>query len=122
MNELIWLRFAHFTGWMLWIAGLAGMALALKDGARSKTAGILADAGATIAIVSGLYNAIAYGAMKQGWLHVKLLLVVGVIVFHGILRKRTKKGDSRGAGGLLAGCLIVAILVLFAAIIRPIGR
>jgi hypothetical protein len=122
MQELLWLGFAHFSGWMLWIAGLMGMALALKEGARSKTAGILADAGATVAVAAGLYTAITLSLFKQGWLHVKLVLVVGLIALHIVLRARTRKGVTQGAGGLLAAVIVVAVLILFAAVVRPIGR
>lgn len=121
MAELLWLRFAHFAGWMIWVAGTSGMALALMAGARSKAAGILADAGATLAIATGVYTAISHGAFKHGWLHVKLLLVVALIVFHVMLRVRTRKGVSQGAAGLLAASLIAALLVLIAAVVRPIG-
>jgi uncharacterized membrane protein len=59
---------------------------------------------------------------KQGWLHVKLLLVVVLIVLHGILRARTGRNVTAGAGGLLTGTVIVAVLVVAAAVLRPFGR
>jgi protoporphyrinogen IX oxidase len=122
MQELLWLRFAHFSGWMLWVAGLTGMALALLAGAASKPAGRLADAGATIAMASGIYMAVTQAMFKQGWLHVKLLLVVALIALHGILRARTGKNVTRGISGLLAATVVVGVLIVAAAVIRPLGR
>jgi hypothetical protein len=122
MHELLWLRFGHMGGWMLWVAGLIGMAVALQAGSRSKVAGRLADAGATLALATGIYTAVTQGMFKQGWLHVKLLLVVVLIVLHGILRARTGRNVTAGAGGLLTGTVIVAVLVVAAAVLRPFGR
>lgn len=122
MQELLWLRFAHFSGWMLWVAGLSGMALALLAGSPSKPAGRLADAGATIAMAAGIYMAVTQHMFKQSWLHVKLLIVVALIALHGILRARTGKNITRGAGGLLAAVVVVGVLIVGAAVIRPFGR
>lgn len=121
MDQLLWLRFAHFAGWMLWVSGIAGMAFALMAGARSKAAGRLADVGAALAIGTGVYSGLTQGAFKHGWLHLKLVFVLALIIVNAALRVRTRKGVSQGAAGLLAAALIAALLVLLAAVVRPFG-
>jgi hypothetical protein len=51
MTEFLLVRLLHFVGFVAWISGLVATGLLLRARANARTAAILADAGATIAIV-----------------------------------------------------------------------
>jgi uncharacterized membrane protein SirB2 len=119
MTELSLVRLLHLGGFALWLAGLCALALLLHAGARHRAAGILADIGATLAIVSGLYNAIQRKLFAMPWMHVKLTLVLALIVLHVVLRVRTRKEKRSGAMELLLASIAVAIIVMAVAVFQP---
>ncbi len=116
---------------MLWIAGLVATLTLLRihsmvEGAardvlsrqEHKTAALM-DAGATLAMVCGLW--IAFGgtvnALKTGaWLHIKLTLVVLIILgAHGFARaqvKRFKRGQVRAIPRALIYVVVAAALAI----------
>jgi uncharacterized membrane protein len=116
----LYLRFIHFAGLALWLGGLFGMAFLLQAGARHRLAPILADFGATLAIVAGIVNAIQRSLFVQPWLHIKLAVVAVLVVVHVVLRKRMK-GDKKGTV-LLLPLLILALGILYIAVLKPLHR
>src|SRR5688500_9487709 len=116
----LYLRFIHFTGFALWLAGLLGMTFLLQASTRHRTAGILADVGATLTIVAGLYNAIQRSLFVQPWLHIKLTIVALLVVVHVLLRRRSKS-DKQGTAPLLP-VLLLAIAILYVAVLKPLQR
>src|SRR5262245_35708524 len=119
---MLWIRILHFAGIMLWVSGVVSLAVLLQAGARSKLAGILADIGATLAIVSGVYNAIQLHAFAQPYMHIKLTLVAIFVGLHVALRVKTRKQSAGGASGLLFGALLVALAILYVIVMRPMAR
>lgn len=119
MTELLLVRLLHFAGFSLWFGGLVAMALLTYSGSRNKAAGILADAGAVLAIASGVINAVNRGLFKMPWMHVKLTLVVVLIVVHVILRIRMRKGRPGGAAGLLAAVVVLAVAIQAVVVFQP---
>ncbi len=127
-----WLRVGHVVGFVCWIAGMVTVLQLLRAhaavegaarevlGRHERKAGILMDAGATLAMVCGLW--LAFGgpinAFKTGgWLHVKLTLVAIVLLgTHGWARvqiKRFRHGQVRP----IPAALTLVVLVAAAAII-----
>jgi uncharacterized membrane protein len=122
MTALVWMRIAHFAGFALWIAGLVALAIVLRAGARAKAPGILADIGATLVLISGIYTAVTRDLFSQPYLHIKLTLVAGLIGTHVALRVRAKKGKAGGAAGLLAAVITLSVIIIGVIVIRPMAR
>ncbi len=124
----------HIVGFTAWIGGLYGIGwlLVARDadkndafrarlGELSRGGGRIADVGAVIALVGGVWLlSFAPGAyMRQPWMHTKLTLVVLLLGLHGFFRVKAK----RAAGGegqfnramltvlTLLGAVIVALVV-----------
>jgi uncharacterized membrane protein len=121
MTELMVVRLFHFAGFSLWIGGLIAMALLVHAGSRHKAAGILADVGATVAIATGVINAIQRGLFKMPWMHIKLTLVVILIGVHIALRMKMKRGRAGGVG-LLAGAILLLVGIQFVVVFQPFQR
>jgi uncharacterized membrane protein len=122
MTALLWLRIVHFVGLLLWVSGLTSMATVLIGGARSKLAGVLADLGATLALISGIYTALDRGLFRQPWLHIKLTLVAALLGVHIVLRFKTRRGNASGAGALLGTTLLLAVAIVAMIVLRPLAR
>ena len=120
MTGLLFWRFMHFTGFTLLLAGVVATALLVLAGTRHRAAGVIADIGGTLAIISGVYMAISRSLFSQPWLHIKLTLVVALLVVHIVLRVRMRKGNRAGAAGFLAGAVILAIGILYLVIFQPL--
>lgn len=124
-----WAVALHSFGFVLWTAGMfaclrvlgaqaaagAGAPEALSRSARGTA--VFMDIGATIAIGSGLYLALAMVPSPfqgAGWLHAKLTIVLlGLVGLHGFLRVKVRKlrnGDVRPLPGLAMPLLIALVL------------
>ncbi|GAB4536164.1 MAG: protoporphyrinogen oxidase HemJ [Haliangiales bacterium] len=134
----VWIVAIHVFGIVLWSGGMyaclrllsahaaaQGAAEALSTTQR-KTA-VAMDIGATLAIISGLYLALAPTPSLfsgSGWLHAKLTLVVlGMLGLHGFTRAKVKK-FSRGEVAALPGFVtpvffVVVFGVIALAQVRP---
>jgi putative membrane protein len=125
----------HIVGFATWLGGLNAMARVLaarndeadagfqkKMGAMARKGGRVADVGAGLAIAGGTWL-LSYAPgmyMSQGWMHMKLTLVLALIGAHGFVRMKAKKA-AEGQGSfpavmvpvlVLAGALIVGLAVL----------
>lgn len=94
-------------------------------GAIERKAAILMDASALVAIVAGVYLALGLylpaefrvNAFKQGgWLHVKTLLVAGLVGIHVFTRIKIRKFRN-GEISPLPGLVIPLTLILIAVIV-----
>lgn len=131
-----WLRVGHVFGFVCWIAGLITVLLLLRVhgvvegaarevlGRQERKAAVLMDAGATLAIICGLWMALDYPAppfnafKTGGWLHVKLTLVaVFLLGTHGWARvqiKRFRQGHVRHVSSKLLLLVLLATAVVIA--------
>lgn len=127
-----WLVVVHLFGLVLWTgAMLAGLQMlrahsALPEAAREPLSGaerktaIIMDIGATIAILSGLYLAIALipSPFKSGWFHAKLtLVVIGLLGMHGFLRVKVRKFRQGQVAPLPGFLLPVLFLLIFGVLV-----
>jgi putative membrane protein len=97
-----WILALHVFGVILWMGSLLVLASMLglvaeevgvsKErflGAARRLFDVSANGGALAAIGFGIWLILLDpGVLRQGWLHIKLLLVVGVIVIHARLYRR----------------------------------
>jgi uncharacterized membrane protein len=118
--ELI--RWVHFVGFTAWIAGLVAMGLLLRAQASARPGAILADLGATLALISGLYRATSGGFFSQPWMHIKLVLVVALLGVHSAMRMRVKPKEGRSAVVMLAVAGVIALLIISVIEFRPFAR
>src|SRR5262249_20667995 len=81
-------RLVHFLGFTLWLGGLLATGLLLRAGAQARIAAIVADAGATLSLLSGVYNAVTRSLLSQPWLHIKLFFVAALLGVHAAMRVR----------------------------------
>lgn len=130
----------HVFGFTTWLIGLFGIAIVLLDrdasesslkkhlGGLARRIGGIADGGAFLAILAGLWLiAIAPGFyMKQPWLHMKLTLVVGgMLGLHGFLRvkaKRASEGEGTFPKVVLPVMILVSLVVMGLAILKPLQK
>jgi putative membrane protein len=129
-------RALHFVGFGMWLSGLFTASYFLlfrnqeQDGPfrtrvakMAKGTAVVADIGATMAIVGGIYQAQFLHVWKMHWLHAKLTLVVLVVAFHVFLRIRARKATEAdptpfpAVGIRVLGILIMLITVL--AVFKP---
>jgi uncharacterized membrane protein len=122
MTALLLSRLVHFLGITLWLGGLLATGLLLRAKAEARLAAILADAGATLTILSGLYNAVTVGAFSQPWLHIKLALVAALLGVHGAMRIRVRRADGRSAGAMVLTVGILAVLIVYMVVFQPLHR
>jgi len=137
-ETLKWIRVIHLYGMLTWVGGLVGLSFILKQHAKAaegayadfieleKGTAIAMDIGATVTIACGLAMlfSISPSPLKgQGWMHAKLLLVVGLIGLHGFQRMRVgkyKRGTvSPNPGWIIPAVEIVAIGIIILAGARP---
>jgi uncharacterized membrane protein len=119
MTEFLLVRLLHFIGFVAWVSGLVSTALLLRAGAKAKTGAIIADAGATIAIISGIYRAVTGGLFVQPWLHIKLALIAALLGIHVALRVRVRKAVGTSAGSMLVTVAVLVLLILYVIELRP---
>jgi len=130
---IAWLLAAHILGLALWIGGLLSacavlaQSAAAEAGARAavaqparKVMRVLADPGAALAILAGVWllSADASGYFAQRWFQTKLVVVVGLIALHGAAAVRCKRAAA--GGELRAGQawgMFVSVLAAAAAIV-----
>jgi uncharacterized membrane protein len=122
MTGDLWMRILHFAGFTLWVAGLVSVAMLLRARVNARTAGILADAGATLAVASGLYTAITRNLFTQPWLHLKLTVVAVLIAVHVSLRIKARRGREGGSAALLAATLLLGLTIMWVIVMRPLAR
>lgn len=129
-----WLIIGHLIGVLLWVGGLFSVywLLRIHEHARvvheklllmERSIALSMDLAATLAIGCGIALAVRLHAFSQGWLHIKLALVVlGILPVHGIIRGKIGK-LSRGQTNVtvpawLWSLLLVAITLIIIAVIR----
>ena len=122
MYEIV--RWFHFVGFSSWLAGLVALGLLLRGGAgaAARPAALLADIGATLTIISGVYRAVTFGLFSQPYIHIKLLFVAALIGVHGVLRVKLKRKSGQSAGTLVVATGILAAIILFIIVFKPLAR
>lgn len=131
---LPWVRAAHVFGFVLWTGGLCALTMLLSSAPglvalsrAGKRIAMLADIGAAIAIAAGVAMTLGIepSPMSQGWMHVKLtIVVVGLLGLHGFSRVKLKRAQS-AEGATVSPLWSAAVIAVVAAIIvlaiaRPI--
>jgi len=133
------LRFVHLLGVVLWMGSLLVVSRLLAEHAVEPAAGerlgplerrlfgSLVHGGAALVIASGILLILDQpSVLRQGWLHAKLLVVLGLVAADARLYRRmqaqhaspgsvTRAGVLRLHGWIAAG--MVAVLAL--AVLRP---
>ena len=122
MAALELLRWVHFVGFTSWLAGLVGMGLLLRAGAPAKIGARIADAGAGITIISGVYRAVTGGFFAQPYIHIKLFFVVALLGVHAAMRVRARTKDGAPAGKMLVVVAVLAAIILLVIELRPFAR
>jgi uncharacterized membrane protein len=122
-----------WTGTMLAVVNMLMTHAKAGEGAREsltqleKKVAILMDIGATISIVTAFLLLLGHPVkpfilFKQGWLHIKLtLVVVPLLAVHGLARVKIKKfsrGEIKPLPGWIYPLLIVAILAIVILAVR----
>jgi len=116
------LRLVHFLGFTTWLGGLLAMGLLLRAAAPARVAGIIADIGATLTIISGIYNAVTHSLFSQPWLHIKLFFVAALLGVHAAMRVRVRRAEGRSAGAMVVTVAILATLILYMVVFQPLHR
>jgi putative membrane protein len=130
----------HVVGFTTWIGGLYGMGwlLVARDadkndafrtrlGELARSGGRIADVGAGIAIVGGVWLLSFAPAMymRQPWLHAKLTLVVLLLGLHGYFRvkaKRAATGEGQFKRPMLTVLALLAALIVALVVFKPGAR
>ncbi len=128
-----WLLAGHVLGFTLWIGGLLAAAVVLAQsaaadlGARASVAQparklmrVLADPGAALAILAGVWllSSDASGYFALRWFQTKLVVVVGLLAMHGVIAVRAKRAAAGGemtagqAWGLFFSVLAAAVAIV----------
>jgi protoporphyrinogen IX oxidase len=132
MNETYtWVTAVHIFGFLMWAGTLMSCLFLLRAhqsvqeagrgalGAVERKVAIMMDASALVAIAAGLYLALSVtpSHFKQGgWLHVKTLLVLGLVGIHVFTRIKVRKFRN-GEISPLPGLVIPLTLILIAVIV-----
>jgi uncharacterized membrane protein len=122
MTLALLLRVIHFLGLTAWLGGLLAAGLLLRAKASARAAAIIADAGATFTILSGIYNAITFSAFSQPWLHIKLTLVAALLGLHVAMRLRVRRADGSSAAAMVVVMGILAALIICVVVFRPFSH
>jgi uncharacterized membrane protein len=136
-RDLLAAKTLHLLGIILWLGGLltVGWILALRDGetdAAFKTRmglmarrlALVADIGAAIAILSGVYLLWQGRAtlFKETYIFVKLGIVAVIVALHGIIRVKAKKA-SLGEGTfpkiVIQGLGVAMAATLYVVVFKP---
>jgi len=138
-ETLEWLKTAHLIGLFIWIGGLFAVYWLLRVHAHApkdvldkltlmeRSLALSTDVAAAVAIGCGI--ALIFGQTPNlfaregmGWLHIKLLIVVvGVLPVHGMLRGKIKKfsqGKISPVPQWLWSMLLLSITVILILAIR----
>lgn len=138
-----WIKAIHVIGFVMWMGGLIGLSSVLaahRRLAESTVAELVSlerkvamemDIGALLAIAAGVLMIIKGRPMgdawvlKQGWMHIKLTLVLGLLVTHVLVRikvGKAKRGDRSGLSPVVnAIAILLFIGVVIMGVARPIG-
>lgn len=128
-----WFLAIHILGFVLWSAALVSCTLLLRAheaagdpgrqalGSIERKAGILMDIGAFVSITVGLYLALGFGVnafTQGGWLHVKTLLVAGLVGIHIVTRIKIRKfrnGNISPLPGFVTPLtfVLIAVIIIF---------
>jgi putative membrane protein len=130
----------HVVGFSMWQVGLfliAAILVARDDqpeeavrtrfGQWARRAGIVADLGATLAILGGigLITIAPTYYLHQPWLHMKLTVVLAVLGLHGFLRAKAKRA-SLGQGtfpkAIVPAMTAILLVVIALAVLKPLAR
>ncbi|WP_348766430.1 CopD family protein [uncultured Salinisphaera sp.] len=139
---LLWVKAFHVIFMVTWFAGLFYLPRIFVYHADTtdeighdrfctmeKRLGILMSIGAALTIIFGLWLLAGYGGAwlaANGWMHAKLLLVLGLIGYHGWCQVQVKKFRERrntGSAGYfrlmneVPSIFLVVIVIL--AIVKP---
>lgn len=142
-ESYLWIKAAHVIGFVVWVGGLVGLSVLVSSHRRINDASVadlvdlergialLVDIGALVAVVCGVAlilkgrNMGDAWVMKQGWMHVKLTGVLGIIGLHGYIRVqvgKAKRGDRSGMSPVVVGVLLALFVgVVIMGVARPIG-
>lgn len=128
----------HIVGFILWVGTLMAVSWLMtyrqtqEAAARGPLAmaarrlGALADAGATLAMIGGLTMLIGQRAtlMKQGYIHLKLTLVVAMIVMHGLVRAKSKRATAESVfpGFLFPAIGLLGVAIVYVMIFHPLAK
>ena len=114
-----WLLGLHLLGVILWVGGTIAASLVSKNDAL-RILKRMANPGMLLAYAFGLSMLIpsfreVYA--RAGWMHTKLLLLLVMSAFTGIMQARLKKDKNVGALG--AATTATALVILLLATVRP---
>jgi putative membrane protein len=135
------LRILHLFGAILWLGGLLAATTLLRiaielpqaDKGRSymlarRLLSSLANSGALVAIILGAALLAAEPELlRQGWLHVKLFLVLIMLIVHGRLYLRARVLETEPSHPATAGQFaamhgvfsLILLAILFLVLVRP---
>lgn len=136
---MLWIKAFHIVFMVTWFAGLFYLPRLFVYHADTTDAishdrfcvmerrlSIMMSLGAVLTISFGLWLLSHYSLAGQGWLHTKLLLVAGLIGYHGWCQVQVKKFRQQRATGSakyyrwmneLPSVALIAIVVL--AVVKP---
>ena len=124
----------HMAGNLLWIGGIAAVAVALATAGTASTRRSVALAIYKRVAVPGFIASLLGGGVQlfmntslyfvqSRWMHPKLTLVVAVIALHHILGARAKRlsedGPSKRAGAMGTALVICAVSAAFLSLAKP---
>ncbi len=136
----LWTQALHVFGFLLWTAGVLGTLNLLAAHARAqpsaqpafqsleKLTAIVADAGATLAIITGLIQAFGitpnWFVAGGGWLHAKVTLVVLLLLpIHVVARIKVRKfreGKMAAPSPVLVhGVNLIFLAIVVLAVVKP---
>ena len=134
---MLWIKALHLIFVISWFAGLFYLPRLFVNHAMVKDTATLEQLSlmeyklyrfmlplAILAIVFGLWLVVAYG-IKGGWLHAKLLLVVGLIAYHmycGKLMRAFAAGKNTHSHVWYRWFNEVPVLVLFAIVVLAVVK
>ena len=136
----LWVLPAHLIGLFLWLGGLFAVYWLLRIHSNApkemheklvlmeRSLAMMMDIAAALAIGTGLALALdhpmgnLFTLPKQGWLHIKLTIVVlGILSVHGMVRARIKK-FSQGKISEVPHWMWTLLLVSIMAIVIVVER
>jgi putative membrane protein len=127
----------HLVGFVTWVGGLYGIGwlLVARDAEKSdafrtrlgelaRSGGRIADIGAVLSIVGGVWLLSFAPAvyMRQPWMHTKLTLVVLLIGLHGFFRVKARRaagGEGEFKRALLTVLSLLAVLIVALVVFKP---
>lgn len=129
----------HIVGFILWVGTLLAVswlmlyrqsqeaAVRPSFAMAARRLAVVADVGATLALIGGLVMLIGQRAtlLKQGYMHIKLTLVVVMIVLHAVVRIKTKRGTQTDAvfpPALFMGVGLVGVAIVYTMIFTPMAK